>query len=553
MAIKPATAFVQLSTPKLSRFCQKKREFVSRRAICTATATAQPTALPSPSISHIADSVRSGSTTATRHVEHTLSRLNAINPHINAFLTVDAEYAYAQASQIDAAIARGDDPGPMCGVPVAVKDNLCTRGMPTTGGSRILDGFVPPYDAAAVERLRTAGAIILGKTNLDEFGMGSSTELSAYGPTRNPVALDTVPGGSSGGSAAAVAAGLCPAALGSDTGGSIRQPAAFCGVTGIRPSYGRVPRHGLLAYASSFDTVGPLACSVADAALVLRVISGRHDLDATSVDAPPISTLHSTTEGLLESCKGVRVGIVSNALDSNDTHPQVKAAVRSAADTMRESFGAVVEEVTLPLLDACVPTYYLLAMSEASANLARYDGIRYGVRDENADNCTDLYARSRARGFGAEVKRRVLAGTFSLSSGHYDAYYARAQRVRRRVADGLTEVFEGGSFDVLITPVTPTPPFQFGQCASDPIVMYLNDIMNLPASLAGVPAVSVPCGIMTDGHGKTLPIGVQIMAPYLQDDVALRVAHAFQEVTDHHLQTKPLVDEQLAVASLRKH
>lgn len=569
-----AVTFVTLSTPRFTRFCPRPL-FPSRTYSCTvypsasaspsastSTSTSTSTSPPSQtsnSISHLATSIRTGALTATENVDHTLRRLSLIDPLIDAFLTVDSDSLYTQAAELDKRIRNSNSDTiekelPLCGVPIAIKDNLCTRSLTTTAGSRILDGFVPAYDATAVARLRAAGALILGKTNLDEFGMGSSTELSAYKQTKNPCDLSTVPGGSSGGSAAAVAAGICHGALGTDTGGSIRQPAAFCGVTGIRPSYGRVSRHGLLAYASSFDTIGPITRSVEDAALLLRVISGHDTMDSTSVDAVVpdyFSELMNFKDGNSDEkpLSSIRVGIVSNALEAVEGNvgidPNIVQSVLKATQTLSELGATIISDIKLPLLDACVPSYYVLAMSEASANLARYDGIRYGVRDSDASTCIDVYAQSRADGFGEEVKRRIMAGTFSLSSGYYDAYYARAQRVRRLISDDLSNAFENGHLDVLITPVTPTAPFTFGQCVDDPLFMYLNDIMTLPASLAGIPAVSVPCGVTPN----QLPIGLQIMAPYLKDDVALRVAHAFQKATSHHLQTKQLVDQTLAATT----
>lgn len=492
----------------------------------------------SSTISHLAQSIRSASLTASDNLNNTLQRIAEVDQYINAFLTIDVERLQKRAAFIDEQIRQGREVGPLAGVPVAVKDNICTKHLPTTAASRILDGFLPSYDATAVARLEAAGAIILGKTNLDEFGMGSSTESSAYAITRNPCNLAYVPGGSSGGSAAAVAAGMCPIALGTDTGGSIRQPAAFCGVTGIRPSYGRVSRYGLLAYASSFDVIGPIAASVADAALVLGIIAGRDSKDATSVDIPVPDYPKALGDSSLSS---LRIGVVTDAL-GHGVDPSIVTAVRDAVQQLAQ-LGADVEEVPLPHLDTCVSPYYVLAMSEASANLARYDGIRYGVRNE-AENCSDLYARSRASGFGAEVKRRIMAGTFSLSSGYYDAYYLHAQRVRRLIADEVHQAFSKG-FHVLITPVTPTPPFRIGEHNDDPLFMYLNDIMNLPSSLTGIPSVSVPCGLTPN----KLPIGLQIMAPYMADDVALRVGHAFQEATSHHKRTNELVEQAITVST----
>lgn len=560
-----STAFATLAPPRFTRFypkrCLSARPPSSGTTAPLSTSTSSSVsacAAAAPNISQLARSIRSGETTATANLDRTLSRLSEVDGRVGSFLTVDTDALYTAAITLDDRLRSGDEAAaalPLAGVPVAVKDNLCTRGLATTGGSRILDGFVPAYDATAVERLRAAGALVLGKTNMDEFGMGSTTELSAYKRTRNPVDLSAVPGGSSGGSAAAVAAGLCPGALGSDTGGSIRQPAAFCGVSGIRPSYGRVSRYGLLAYASSLDTVGPIASSVEDVALLMSVIAGHDARDATSsADPVPdyVGALYSSGEGA--PLAGLRVGIIKNSLDTVEQYEQqngdggsnnIISSVLAAADVLKQLGADVVSDVTLPNLDSCVPSYYVLATSEASANLARYDGVRYGVRDVDAQTCTDVYTRSRSDGFGDEVKRRIMLGTFSLSSGYYDAYYAKAQRVRRVITRDIQTVFEQKGIDVLLSPVTPSPPFRFGQCMDDPLFMYLNDILTLPASLAGIPAVSVPCGVTPAG----LPVGLQVMAPYMRDDVALRVAHAFQTVTSHHVKTRELVDRSLATAS----
>lgn len=533
MSINKST-FVNYTTLRIPQLFSARSLPSHRFSCCTHTSSTS-----SPPISQLVQSIRSASLTASDNLNNTLQRIAEVDQYINAFLTIDVEKIQKRAALIDEQIKQGREVGPLAGVPVAVKDNICTKHLPTTAASRILDGFIPSYDATAVARLEAAGAIILGKTNLDEFGMGSSTESSAYAITRNPCNLAYVPGGSSGGSAAAVAAGMCPIALGTDTGGSIRQPAAFCGVTGIRPSYGRVSRYGLLAYASSFDTIGPITSSVADAALVLGVIAGRDSQDSTSVDAPVPDYVQALDDSSLSS---LRIGVITDALGPG-VDSSVITAIRDAVGELAQ-LGAAVEEVRLPHLDACVAPYYVLAMSEASANLARYDGIRYGIRDDNAENCFDLYARSRALGFGVEVKRRILAGTFSLSSGYYDAYYLHAQKVRRLISDEVRQAFSKG-LDVLITPVTPTPPYRIGERVDDLLFMYLNDIMTLPSSLSGIPSVAVPCGLSTN----KLPIGLQIMAPYMADDVALRVANAFQKATSHHNTTSELVEQTLAVSA----
>lgn len=459
---------------------------------------------------------------------------------MHSFLQIDAELALARAAAVDRALAAGEDPGPLAGVPVAVKDNLCTAGQPTTAASALLDGFVPAYSATAVARLEAAGAVVLGKTNLDEFGMGSSTENSAYQSTRNPWDLSCVPGGSSGGSAAAVAAGEVTLALGTDTGGSIRQPAAYCGVTGIKPSYGRVSRHGLLAYASSLDTVGPICGSIADAALVLQTIAGRDHMDSTSVDAPvPKYADHLMKQPDLN---GYTIGVVEDTL-GDGVDPDVVKCVREAIETLR-ALGAKVKSVSLPNLTSITAAYYVIATSEASANLARYDGVRYGVRDSKARNANQMYARSRANGFGHEVKKRIMAGTFALSSGYYDAYYVRAQRARAMVARSFKDMFEQG-VDVLVSPVAPAPAFKIGAMLDDPIAMLLQDNMTIPASLAGLPALSVPCGFSS----SRLPLGMQLMGPFLEEERILQVGHAFQLATDYHLQTSDVLEDRLSSVS----
>lgn len=532
--------FVQ-APPRLSRLFTRCPRF--KRAVTCSIDSRSSVSSPSSSaaslstIPDLVESVKSGHVTASDNLARSLRRISCTDGHINAFLTVDVERAQRRAAEIDDAIASGRETGILAGVPIAIKDNICTKDIPTTAASRILDGFIPAHNATAVARLEAAGAVILGKTNMDEFGMGSTTELSAYGETRNPCDLHRVPGGSSGGSAAAVASGACVAALGTDTGGSIRLPAAFCGVTGLRPSYGRVSRYGLLAYASSFDTIGPICNCVLDAALILSVIAGHDPLDATSVDDLVPDYLSGASDPGLSS---IRVGLVREALGEG-VDPHVVSAVRTAVDQLT-ALGATVDEVSLPRLDVCVPAYYVLAMSEASANLARYDGVRYGVRHADAQNCNDLYSQSRTSGFGEEVKRRIMAGTFALSSGYYDAYYRSAQRVRRLMTDDLNNVFNKG-FDVLVMPVSTTPAFKFGEKVDNPISMYLADVMNLPSSLAGFPSISVPCGVTPDN----LPVGLQVIAPYLRDETVLRVAHAFQDATSHHIRTNSLVENALTV------
>ncbi len=462
---------------------------------------------------------RGGETSPTEVLRAVLNRAAAVESRLHAYLFLDREAALREAVRWDALAGRPDAP-PLAGVPVALKDNLCTRGWPTTAGSRILDGFRPPYDATVVTRLRQAGAIILGKTNCDEFAMGSSTENSAFGPTRNPWDLDRVPGGSSGGSAAAVAAGEAALALGSDTGGSIREPAAFCGVVGLKPTYGRVSRYGLIAFASSLDQIGPFARDVRDAALLLQVIAGRDPADSTSADVavPPY------TERLSGSVQGLRVGIVREFF-AEGIEPAVAAAVRAALDVLR-GLGATCEDVSLPHAPYALPAYYLIAPAEASSNLARYAGVQYGRRADAGDLYT-LYARTRREGFGAEVKRRIMLGTYALSAGYYDAFYLRAQRVRTLVQLDFEDAFT--RFDVLVGPVTPTPAFRLGEKVDDPIQMYLSDIYTVPVNLAGVPGVSVPCGFV-----RGLPVGLQIIGRPFEEAVILNAAHAFEQATAFH-------------------
>ncbi len=457
-----------------------------------------------------AAAVRLGERTARQVVEEVLARVGVREGEIHAFNTVLAGDARAAADALDQRIARGEDPGPLAGVPVALKDNLCTRGVPTTCSSRILEGWKPPYDATVVERLAGAGAVVVGKTNLDEFAMGSSTENSAFGPTRNPLDTTRVPGGSSGGSAAAVAAGFAPLALGSDTGGSIRQPAAFCGVVGVKPTYGAVSRYGLVAFASSLDQIGPFAATVADAALLLEVIAGHDPMDSTSNPGPaaPISAR------LGDGVEGLRVGIVRELVKGVDA--DVEARVREAADALAGA-GAKVDEVSLPTVVHGLAAYYLIAPAEASSNLARYDGVRYGLRVDGTDVAA-MNAATRGAGFGAEVKRRIMLGTYALSAGYYDAYYGQAQRVRTLIIRDFDAAYE--DFDVLVSPTAPTTAFTLGAKTSDPLAMYMSDVCTIPSNLAGHPAMTLPYGTGDDG----LPVGVQVMAPALGEPVMFRVA-----------------------------
>jgi aspartyl-tRNA(Asn)/glutamyl-tRNA(Gln) amidotransferase subunit A len=458
----------------------------------------------------LASAVRAGERSARDVVLGALEAIRAGDGEIHAFVEVLADRALARAEQIDTVVAAGGDPGPLAGVPVALKDNLCTRGVATTCSSKILEGWCPPYDATVVERLERAGAVVVGKTNMDEFAMGSSTENSCFGPTRNPRDHRRVPGGSSGGSAAAVAAGFVPLALGSDTGGSIRQPAAFCGVVGVKPTYGLVSRYGLVAFASSLDQIGPFGSTVADTALALAVIAGHDARDSTSLPDPVPELQDAVDRGVA----GQRIGLVRELVEGVD--PKVAARAREAAEALADA-GAAVEEVSIPQLRYGLAAYYLIAPAEASSNLARFDGVRYGLRID-APDVAAMNVATRTAGFGAEVKRRIMLGTYALSAGYYDAYYARAQRVRTLVADGFAGAFS--AFDALLGATTPTTAFALGERTEDPLAMYLSDTCTVPASLAGIPAISVPFG--TDPAG--LPVGVQVMAPALGESVLFALA-----------------------------
>ena len=458
----------------------------------------------------LAADIRAGTRSAREVVDDALAAVAAGDGELHAFLSLLPDEARAAADAVDAAVAAGTDPGPLAGVPVALKDNLCTRGAVTTCGSKILEGWHPPYSATVVESLRRAGAIALGKTNMDEFAMGSSTENSAFGATRNPRDITKVPGGSSGGSAAAVAAGFTPLALGSDTGGSIRQPAALCGVVGMKPTYGRVSRYGLVAFASSLDQIGPFATTVEDAALLFDVLAGHDPLDSTSLPSQPEPTL-ATVHGGVE---GIRVGVCRDLVEG--CAPDVVARVQEAADALAGA-GAKVEEVSVPEFGYGLSAYYLIAPAEASSNLARYDGVRYGLRVD-ADDAALMNTATRTAGFGAEVKRRIMLGTYALSAGYYDAYYAQAQRVRTLVMQAFDRAYS--SYDVLLGATAPTTAFDVGAKVDDPMAMYMNDVCTIPSNLSGHPAVSVPFGTGADG----LPVGVQVLAPALQEALLFRVA-----------------------------
>jgi aspartyl-tRNA(Asn)/glutamyl-tRNA(Gln) amidotransferase subunit A len=444
------------------------------------------------------------------------ARIDSRNAELNAYLTLSPERAYAQADRVDAAIARGDVLPPLAGVPMAIKDVISTRGIRTTCASKILETYVPPYDATAVERLENAGAVFLGKTNCDEFAMGGSNENSAYGPVRNPVAPDRVPGGSSGGSAAAVAAGLAVAALGTDTGGSIRQPGSFCGIPGLMPTYGRVSRYGLIAFASSLDKIGPFAGNVADAATVLAVIAGHDENDSTSAAVP----VPNYAAEIQKPVQGLRIGVPEDYFGAG-LDPEVKEKVLSGI-ALLERLGCKRVPLRMPHTDYAIATYYILATAEASSNLARYDGVRYGLRVPGA-TLTEMYRQTRERGFGPEVKCRIMLGTYALSAGYYDAYYLRAQSVRTLIARDFADAFQ--KVDAIITPTAPTPAFRLGEKTSDPLQMYLADIYTVTGSLAGVPGISVPCGKTKIG----LPVGMQIFTPHFKEGSVLQIAHAFEQ------------------------
>jgi aspartyl-tRNA(Asn)/glutamyl-tRNA(Gln) amidotransferase subunit A len=460
-------------------------------------------------------------------VEETLARIDAREPAVRAFLSVTADHARAQARAWSARLAAGAPRPALLGMTVALKDNLCTRGIPTTCGSRMLARFVPPYDATVTARLAEAGAILVGKTNLDEFAMGSSTENSAFGPSRNPWDPSYAPGGSSGGSAAAVAARQSMAALGSDTGGSIRLPAALCGVVGLKPTYGRVSRYGLVAFASSLDQVGPIARDVTDCALVLDVIAGLDARDATSVGAPPAGF----ARGLRTGVAGLRVGLPLEFF-SEGLDPAVREAVLAAVRVLEDA-GAAVREVSLPTVAYALPTYYLLACAEVSSNLARYDGIAYGHRAAGARDLGALYARTREQGLGAEAKRRIMLGTFALSAGHYEGYYRKAQQARTRLRLDFDRCFE--DVDVIAAPVAPVPGFRLGDNASDPLQMYLMDAYTIPVNLAGLPAISVPCGFAGE-----LPLGLQLIGRAFDEETLLRAAFTYERTAAWPRREPPL-------------
>jgi aspartyl-tRNA(Asn)/glutamyl-tRNA(Gln) amidotransferase subunit A len=476
----------------------------------------------SPTIVSTRAAVAARQISATQLVEDSYAKIGADDGEVHAWLTLCRERALAQARRIDDLVSRGDGNAlpALAGVPLGIKDVMVTHGVRTTAGSKILENFIPPYDCTAVARLEAAGAIILGKTNCDEFAMGSSNENSAYGPVRNPRDKMRVPGGSSGGSAAAVAAGMAVAALGSDTGGSIRQPASFCGVVGLMPTYGRVSRYGLIAFASSLDHIGPLTRTVRDAAVLLRVIAGRDPMDSTSADVP----VPDYEQELARPLKGLKLGVPKEYFGEG-LDAEVRSAVEAAIQRLSAE-GAEVVPISLPHTSYAVPTYYVIATAEASANLARYDGVRYGYRSSQTRGLGEMYRKTRDEGFGAEVKRRIMLGTYALSAGYYDAYYLKAQKVRTLLARDFDEAL--AKVDAILTPTAPTPAFKLGEKADDPLAMYLADIYTVTADLVGVPGISVPCGVSRSG----LPIGLQILARHFDEGMVLRVAQAVESLTN---------------------
>ena len=482
-------------------------------------------------IAGLSAALRARNVSSVELVQQSLARIAAAQPALNAFIAVDSDGALARAHAADAALTRGDAP-PLTGIPLAHKDVLMTAGLRTTCGSRMLADFVAPYDAHIVEQLRAAGSVLVGKTNMDEFAMGSSNENSYFGPVRNPWNTDCVPGGSSGGSAAAVAAGLVPATTGTDTGGSIRQPAALSGVCGLKPTYGVCSRYGLIAFASSLDTPGPLARTAFDCALLLSAMAGHDVRDSTSLDRPRADyAAPLRSPGARKPLEGVRIGLPAEYC-GDGVDAIVAQAVEAALATLR-TLGAVTVDIALPAVRHSVPAYYVIATAEASSNLARFDGVRYGHRAKRYADLNDMYRRTRAEGFGAEVRRRILVGTYVLSHGYYDAYYLKAQQVRRLIAQDFARAYT--QCDVIAGPTTPTAAFAIGAKANDPVQMYLNDIFTVAANLTGMPAMSIPCGFTRDG----LPIGLQLQGNYFDEARILNVAHRFQQVTDWHLRAPP--------------
>ncbi|HXT62197.1 MAG TPA: Asp-tRNA(Asn)/Glu-tRNA(Gln) amidotransferase subunit GatA [Pyrinomonadaceae bacterium] len=470
-----------------------------------------------------------GETSARAQAETAVSAAEKLNDELNAFLEIDRPGALKRAAATDQKINAGETPAlpRLSGIPIAIKDNICVRGLQTSCGSRILGPYKPPYNATAIDRLLDAGVVIIGKTNCDEFAMGSSNENSAFGPVKNPWDPSRVPGGSSGGSAAAVAAGIVPVALGSDTGGSVRQPASLCGVIGVKPTYGRVSRYGLVAFGSSLDQIGVFAQTAADAAVVLQVIAGRDPHDATTADVPVPNYIGETEKNVAGLRLGVSRTLLGEGLDS-----EVRASVEKAIDAYR-ALGAEIVDVDLPHAKYAIAVYYIIATAEASSNLARYDGVRYGFRAEEAPALREMYRKTRDEGFGPEVKRRIMLGTYVLSAGYYDAYYLKAQQVRTLIKNDFAAAF--AQCDAVLTPTAPSPAFRFGEKVDDPLAMYLNDIYTVTANLAGIPGISVPCGVSADG----LPIGLQLLGPYWSEGLLFRLAHAYQQA--HPLNAQPKI------------
>ncbi len=473
-------------------------------------------------IHELHDMLRKGETTSRAVTEAVLGRIKAVDGKVRAYITVTEDVARRQAEEADMRLASKDPGSPLLGIPVAVKDNMCTEGIKTTCASKILGNFVPPYDATVVRKLKQAGYVLCGKPNMDEFAMGSSTENSGFFITKNPWDLARIPGGSSGGSAAAVAAGECIGALGSDTGGSIRQPAACCGVVGLKPTYGRVSRFGLVAFASSLDQIGPITKDVTDAALLMNVIAGHDPRDSTSVNIPA----PDFTKALKKDAKGLKIGIPKEYfIEGMD--PEVERSVRDAVKTL-ERLGARAVEVSLPHTGYAVATYYILATSEASSNLARYDGVKYGFRVQGAKDLMDMYFKTRSQGFGPEVKRRIMLGTYALSAGYYEAYYKKGQQVRTLIKRDFDEAFK--AVDVIATPTAPTAAFKIGEKSADPLQMYLSDIFTISVNLAGIPGISIPCGFTREN----LPIGLQLLGKHFDEENILHFAYAYEQATEWH-------------------
>jgi aspartyl-tRNA(Asn)/glutamyl-tRNA(Gln) amidotransferase subunit A len=465
---------------------------------------------------------------AVEITQEALDRIQALEPQLHSFLCVTAEHALEQARQVDAKIAAGEEIGLLAGIPMGIKDNMCTKGIRTTCASKILENFVPPYESTVTQKLKAAGAVMVGKTNLDEFAMGSSTENSAYQVTANPWDVSRVPGGSSGGSAAAVAARECVVALGSDTGGSIRQPASFCGVVGLKPTYGLVSRYGLVAFASSLDQIGPFGRTVEDTAILLNAIAGYDPNDATSLKVP-IPDYLKVLRPDLQPRSRIKIGVIKETFGEG-LDPVVEQTITKAIDQL-QTLGAEIHVVSCPRFRYGLPTYYIIAPSEASANLARYDGVKYGIRVPDAENLLEMYKKTRAAGFGAEVKRRIMLGTYALSAGYYDAYYLKAQKVRTLIKQDFENAFK--QVDILVCPTAPTTAFKAGEKTEDPLSMYLGDLMTIPVSLAGLPGMSIPCGFDESG----LPIGMQLIGKVLREDQLFQVAYAYEQSTPWHLRS----------------